>query len=122
MARRDIRSFFPPPVEACCICYEPLRNAYDVQLSCGHMFHRPCILQWASTFKRGKPLTCPTCRGEFTIFGDYFYGPDGPPAPPRPPPPPPNYKRRTGKAFKSKGPLTEKTIRHLERLLRQGRI
>lgn len=38
----------------CSICFEQ----GDYQLSCGHVFHKKCILEW-----KKRQHSCPLCRG-----------------------------------------------------------
>jgi hypothetical protein len=44
------------PNEKCIICYEPLINN-SIKTSCGHMYHKDCILKWLVT-----NFNCPYCR------------------------------------------------------------
>jgi hypothetical protein len=67
----------------CSICLNPLNNengpslmgnwpvgwgrAYSViQTSCGHLFHRQCIISWGlRQEQRGEHESCPLCRNVF---------------------------------------------------------
>lgn len=47
----------------CSICLSGLADTEQPEtkeLSCGHVFHLPCIQKWAR-----QRLTCPECRGPF---------------------------------------------------------
>ena len=56
------------PVFDCPICQEPLgpRATQIIKLSCGHLFHKNCIQQWASK-SRGQSFSCPQCREEIQV-------------------------------------------------------
>ncbi|XP_010678898.2 probable E3 ubiquitin-protein ligase RHA4A [Beta vulgaris subsp. vulgaris] len=44
--------------ENCCVCFEELANEEQlVGLSCKHVFHEGCIVEWL-----GNSLSCPLCR------------------------------------------------------------
>jgi Ring finger domain len=45
------------PLAECAICIEPMGDAHEVVLACGHSFHPPCANEWL----RRSP-TCPLCR------------------------------------------------------------
>ena len=47
-------------IEECSICKQPLISNV-VTLSCGHTYHRECILMWSN-----RKLDCPLCRRNFT--------------------------------------------------------
>lgn len=44
--------------EICCICLEPFINTKYCSLDCGHIFHKPCLIQWLQLNQ-----SCPSCRG-----------------------------------------------------------
>ena len=50
-------------VEECAICMEPIYDEISV-LSCNHIFHSSCILQWIS---RGDSPKCPLCRAPLEL-------------------------------------------------------
>jgi hypothetical protein len=62
--------FWDPKERSCCICYQPFGSTSSpqsgsevpIQLSCGHVFGRTCILSWTLTNN-----SCPLCRRD--VFG-----------------------------------------------------
>lgn len=75
--------------QTCPICdsYALLQNDRWYRLSCGHIYHRNCIMQWFRV--RGQPVqhTCPECRNvnNYRLSGDCTNDPQ-PPVDPQPPP------------------------------------
>lgn len=56
--------------DPCCICFDDYDQDMAVQLeSCSHVFHAPCLFQWATT----SPL-CPMCRAQ--VRPDYIHEQD----------------------------------------------
>jgi hypothetical protein len=59
-----------PPTVTCTCCSDDINPAHlhTRCRPCGHVFHTDCIEQWKTTLRnKGKPLTCPTCRGTSTL-------------------------------------------------------
>ena len=49
--------------EPCAICVAPFRDEKQVILSCGHVFHRECLLSWeAFSQTQNGSRSCPCCR------------------------------------------------------------
>ena len=50
--------------EECSICYEPLKEGYNVTTPCGHTFHKDCIIQTCKVmyWNKNKECLCPLCR------------------------------------------------------------
>ncbi|CAD8132974.1 unnamed protein product [Paramecium pentaurelia] len=44
-------------VDCCTICLEESGNPVEIQLECGHVFHKECISEWLSREKH-----CPVCK------------------------------------------------------------
>lgn len=44
--------------EECCICMEYMKRSSSMKLSCGHYFHKKCLIKWGEQDKD----TCPLCR------------------------------------------------------------
>lgn len=56
---RDVPRWLQDP---CVICLDEwVEGARVIGLSCGHHFHKACVLQWALKKRRGSPV-CPTCK------------------------------------------------------------
>ena len=54
-------------LDKCSICLEDIGTTYKgVSLTCGHIYHSVCILEWYEVSNNG---TCPYCRDQITIPG-----------------------------------------------------
>ena len=55
-----------PAEPGCAICqlpFEPGRNDEVIILSCGHAFHRDCMIDWGDELrKNNRTVTCPLCK------------------------------------------------------------
>ncbi|CAA0808416.1 Probable E3 ubiquitin-protein ligase XERICO [Striga hermonthica] len=59
-------SVFPcgPEGEECSICLSEFDRSAEVnRLSCGHVFHRPCLEKWLRCWR----MTCPLCRNSMMM-------------------------------------------------------
>lgn len=51
------------PNDECCICLQPFEGQENGKLTCGHTFHRQCIMTWLL-----EHTSCPLCRATFTEY------------------------------------------------------
>ena len=53
----------------CCICFfqHEVGDTGVARLPCGHLFHKPCIIEWL-----GKKCTCPICRYEIPTDNEVY--------------------------------------------------
>jgi len=60
-----VRYYYDPYEEEMCgVCLGELRGS-GIKTSCGHRFHKKCLLKWKKTGK----TTCPFCRTPNSFFG-----------------------------------------------------
>ncbi|CAD8090328.1 unnamed protein product [Paramecium sonneborni] len=48
--------------DCCTICLEDSGNSVEIQLECGHVFHKECISEWLSREKH-----CPVCKRDIKL-------------------------------------------------------
>lgn len=72
MLRAVSEDVLDPQERSCCICYQPFGPKLSqgpeapVQLPCGHVFGRTCILRWTLTNR-----SCPLCRRDVFETDDH---------------------------------------------------
>ena len=52
--------------EDCAVCLEKVSDS-DSKTSCGHCFHRPCLMTW---FVTSRTTTCPMCRSKLELSNE----------------------------------------------------
>ena len=66
----------PKDLDECAVCLEEEYTG-PVQLSCSHIFCKPCIYKWCDS-RGASNSTCPTCRQKlFDVNGDSDRTPEG---------------------------------------------
>jgi len=53
----------------CVICTDSLETRSMCLPSCGHIFHRKCLIKWGNKKYMNGPVCCPICRTEYDIYG-----------------------------------------------------
>ena len=60
---RKLRYIYLKEIDKCSICYEDLNDSVDI--ACGHVFHRKCLLQHFKS--QGSEYSCPLCRKKLNL-------------------------------------------------------
>ena len=57
LKKKNLFKYEIKKLEECSICLEEILGSSDIELKCGHTFHRDCIKEW-----KNHNNSCPNCR------------------------------------------------------------